>query len=80
VDEARRRGFDFWTNERINRWVRARRRVTIAGLAEDGRPIADHVPAEDGRVVVWVPVAPAAGAKGDAEWYGVPCRKFVLGE
>ena len=66
VQEARKRGFEFWTNERINRWVRARRNVRIAGLAADGRPLAECLPEEGGSAVAWVPIARGHASVGDA--------------
>lgn len=76
VEQARQRGFAFWTNREINDWVRARRRVAIVGIGREGGIVADHVPAGDNRVAAWIPVA--EHGPDTVELYGVPCRKAVL--
>ncbi len=76
--EARKRGFEFWTSERINRWERARRNVEIVGVEADGTVQARGA---DGLndAVVYVPIAEPADVDAGVEWrYGVPCRKTVL--
>lgn len=84
VEEARKRGFVFWTNEEINRWVRARRKVAISGLTADGYPVTDNVTIEGGRVIAWVPVMDGNSDNLDSsdgeikEHYGVACRKVIL--
>lgn len=53
VQEARARGFAFWTSEQINRWERSRRAMRITGV-EGGRALVEQ--AAEG-AVVWLPLA-----------------------
>ncbi|TLS50113.1 hypothetical protein FE782_22545 [Paenibacillus antri] len=78
VAEARKRGFEFWTCERINDWERARRNVEIVGVEADG---AVHARGAEGLndAAIFVPIAEPADLDAGVEWhYGVPCRKTVL--
>jgi len=76
VEEARRRGFAFWTSAEINDWERARRRVVITGVDEGGAVRAQGTDAAD--VVVWIPLPEHRSQDGAERKFGVPCRKVVL--
>ena len=77
VDEARKRGFVFWTSAEINDWERARRRIRIEGIEADGSVrIRGELP--EAPVAVWIPAPhPDAGVRAERK-FGVPCRKAVL--
>lgn len=80
VNEAKRRGFVFWTGKQISEWERARRTVRVVGIKEDGtvqltsgKDVAD--------LVVWVPVPQGQrqlSAETMARPFGVPCIKKVV--
>jgi peptidoglycan/xylan/chitin deacetylase (PgdA/CDA1 family) len=80
IDEARARGFVFWTGRQINEWERKRRGLKIAGIDERGTPVL-----KDGKIVenavIWVPVA-GENVREEAGCYqkkfGVLCKKFVV--
>jgi len=79
AEEARRRGMPFWTGREVNDWVRARRRVRIAGLDASGAPVLAGARPPAG-FVVWVPApetAPASAESPVEMRFGMPCRKFV---
>lgn len=82
VEEARKRGFTFWTNEEINRWVRARRQVSISGLTDNGQLVTENLPSESqgGNVIAWTPVIEGSSpTEGEVvEIYGLKCTKTVL--
>jgi len=72
--EAKRRGFAFWTSREINDWERARRRVKIVGVDEEGRPLLASGALPDG-AVVWVPEPNPAPGEALTVRYGAACRK-----
>ncbi len=79
MTEAKKAGFVFWTGEKINAWVRARRQIEIVGMDTDGQII--HInPAQVTDAVAWSPVL--SGEQVDQEEvqvkYGIPCRKHKL--
>ncbi|MCS7060687.1 MAG: hypothetical protein RMN25_05925, partial [Anaerolineae bacterium] len=78
VDEARRRGFVFWTAQQINAWTRARRKLRVETIDQAGRAVVSGAERETAdRAVVWVPVGnghfPDAGAE---RRFGVWCRRM----
>lgn len=75
AEEARSRGFTFLTNREINDWERARRRIVVEGVAEDGRVTATGPAAG---ACFWTPLPEGAG-EGDETFYGVPCRRTAFG-
>ncbi len=78
VQEAKRRGFRFWTGKAIDRWERGRRRLSITGLDDDGRPAVTGPPLLGGVVMVPLPEGAEADEGQVVTRYGVPCRKWPL--
>jgi hypothetical protein len=80
VCEAKERGFVFWTGKKINDWERARRKVSIGGIHEDGSVIVKGMEEID-NLVVWYPVLDQKYAEADKDelerHFGVMCRKQV---
>src|SRR5690606_36200747 len=76
VEEARRRGFVFWTSAEINDWERARRQVRITGVEAGGGVQAQGVKAAN--LVVWIPLPEPLSRESAERKFGVPCRKVVL--
>lgn len=73
VDEARSRGFTFWTSQQINDWVRARRKVSLKAVDSAGKvKLAGEIP--DG-LVVYVPAADSDPQGDVVMQYGLKCRK-----
>ncbi|UVI32664.1 hypothetical protein [Paenibacillus spongiae] len=75
VEEARSRGFTFWTGEQINRWERSRRNISL-DMAADGTVIVSGEAPEG--AVIWIPVPDGYEPSEDeelADQYGVSCRK-----
>ncbi|MBO9604560.1 MAG: hypothetical protein J7639_01340 [Paenibacillaceae bacterium] len=77
VAEARRRGFVFWTSERIGNWERARRTVSFAGSGEGGELRFAGAP-EAGGAVVWMPVGEAEAERAAGRRFGLPCAKYIV--
>lgn len=81
AEEARRRGFAFWTSRRIHDWQRARRTVRCAGFDAAGDPVVSGSPEAAG-AVVWIPAVPDADGPSDNGQYtikyGVSCLKKVV--
>jgi len=77
AEDAKARGFRFWTNRDINDWERARRGFDVAAVDASGRPTTSGGAVPDG-TVVWLPVPEEARTGDDARRFGVPCRKHVL--
>lgn len=78
VQEARSRGFEFWTGRQVNAWERARRTARIVACSE-GR-----VELEGGEnvtgLIVWLPIG-TSGETTSGETaikYGVVCRKTTV--
>jgi hypothetical protein len=79
IKEARKRDFTFWTGQQINAWYRARRKLTVESISEDG---SVKVSGKEyaANAVVWLPVTDSwTGDKGNLEnRYGVNCIRQVL--
>lgn len=79
VQQAKEKGYAFWTSEQINDWIRSRRQVKIAGIQGDSVELqADQVP--EG-LVVWIPVMEEELSSSVADTdmrFGVLCRKMKL--
>ncbi|MDF2658782.1 MAG: hypothetical protein K0Q94_1573 [Paenibacillus sp.] len=79
VQEAKARGFEFWTGKRINDWERARRGLRIVSVADDGEisVAAGTEEAEKIEAVLYIPV-PEGGSGEQSQdpsvtvRYGVP--------
>lgn len=80
VNEARDRGYMFWTGKQINDWHRARRKMKIVSVDERGHISVACEPPIEG-AVAWVPLseesAAAAGETVETR-FGVPCKKQVI--
>ncbi len=80
VDEARRRGFVFWTAQQINEWTRARRKLRIEAIDQAGDVVVSGASAAGraaGRSVVWMPVSMEPIAEAGVERrFGVWCRQM----
>ena len=77
IQEAKKRGFQFWTSRQINDWERSRRKLKFVRVSGDGRV---EVKA-DGLIrdtVVWIPAAAAVAGGATEMRYGVPCLKQVV--
>lgn len=78
VEEARRRGFVFWTGKQINDWVRMRRQVNITGINDTGEVQTEE--ALPPGVAVRIPLGGAdnetAGEPAELR-FGIRCRKAV---
>lgn len=72
VREAKARGYQFWTNERIWRWEEARRQVRIV---RDGNGAArvEQAPPD---AVIWTPAQD--GQAGSAVRFGVKCVRYAV--
>ncbi|CAG7619182.1 hypothetical protein ACFQI7_03175 [Paenibacillus allorhizosphaerae] len=79
VSEARKHGFVFWTGKQINDWQRARRKLNITGLDDQGavQVAGQSIPAG---AVAWVPVPHGTAEKeeGTELHFGVVCVKRPL--
>lgn len=80
VDEAKKRGFPFWTSAEINHWERTRRKAIVRGLDAGGKPIWDdksmcEIPTG---LVVWVPLLDESPQENVQYHFGIPCKKHVI--
>lgn len=80
VDEARRRGFVFWTAQQINDWTRARRKLRIEAIDEAGDVVVSGAGAAGraaAQAVVWTPISAEPIAQAGVERrFGVWCRRL----
>ncbi len=80
VEQARARGFVFWTCREINDWTRARRMLRVRGIDYGGAVVVSGVGqagAAATRAAVWIPVdgeAPPGPSAGERR-FGVWCRR-----
>ena len=78
VEEARGRNFDFWTGEQIDDWERRRRRIRLAGVDEEGRPlVSGSAGCEDAAIMVPVPRGREERG-GTVLRHGVRCKAWSL--
>ncbi|WP_409345800.1 hypothetical protein [Paenibacillus sp. MBLB4367] len=94
VQEAKARGFTFWTAEQINAWERKRRTVQIEisgdrhdwsiavkpprGEAEAASAAEREGEGEATKWVVWVPVPAGQSVQDAVRKFGVPCLRKVI--
>jgi peptidoglycan/xylan/chitin deacetylase (PgdA/CDA1 family) len=76
IREARRRGFEFWTNRQINDWERSRRKLRVLGIDGAGEIAVEHAGLSRD-AVVWLPAEDDASDTVETR-YGIPCRKRVV--
>jgi hypothetical protein len=80
IQEAKQRGFVFWTGKQINDWERARRKIRIEGFDGNGNILIQSKTDLNG-VVVWVPLSNTDKAKATCsieKRFGVWCEKRVV--
>ncbi|WP_308639508.1 polysaccharide deacetylase family protein [Paenibacillus silvisoli] len=85
VNEAKRKGFAFWTSRQIDDWVRSRRSVSVAGVDAAGVPILRHSPERSqtaGEMEWFIPVLndPAGSDRERASlvsMFGVSCLRWT---
>ncbi|SDN93218.1 hypothetical protein SAMN04487897_10639 [Paenibacillus sp. yr247] len=80
VRQARPQGFVFWTGKQINDWERARRKLQILKIDQEGNPMIEGL-MECENVVVWIPLTESEQAHYShvsERRHGVLCRKAVL--
>lgn len=78
TQEAKQRGFVFWTGEQINKWERARRKLRIEDSAAEGRLTVSNAGGDQGPEGVRICIPVLGEEQEDAVRYGVRCRLVGL--